>query len=1078
MKDSLYQKFKQDCLKIKDRGTEVTYYRPLQDFLEDFANEVKIKGISTLAIESSKEHETEVGFPDITVTQRGRSVGWIEIKPPDEKLNSQKFKKQFERYQESLENIVFTNLKKWELWQWNKDDKPEKKLEVDFDIINYQNYPEDKLEKLLIRFLELRLIEVRTPQKLAVVLARKAKLLREQVEKALKISGENDHLPKLKETFEKTLIQNITDSQFASMVAETMTYSLLLAILEYSKRDHGEFTLTTATDYLPESIPILTDLYSLIKKVSDSMPSIKEAMNLIIEQLKYTDINKIYKDLSEHGDNVIYFYEPFLTEYDPKEKKNRGVYYTPPEIADYIIRSVDSLLNKNFGKKNGLSDETVHILDPAVGTGTFLYYAIQSIWEKTKKEIKVLGEDIVKKEFNKIVVNHVLKHFYGFEILVAPYAVAHLKITLLLRDLGFDFSTTKNDDDSNNDRLKIYLTNALEDPRRPVLDLLPFFHIADEIKNANKVKLTEPIIAIIGNPPYSGISLNMQPEMRNLIDRYKKVNGEPIKERGALQLEKNLNDDYVKFISFAQSLIENKRQGILAFITNNGFLDNPTLRGMRNNLFNSFDEIYILNLHGNFRRGEKEGDESVFNIKAGNSISIFVKLLPSQQKPNKKVKYFEIIGSKNKKLSFLKNNDIFKTEGWKNIIPKHEMYYFVPREEKLEDEYNDYFSLNKVFIKGSAGIITARDNFVIRFDKKDIITNLNKFKENIDINDDDKFCSILGISNKKGWSIPRAKKEFRSISDFNNYIVDLSYRPFDKRKIFYHKSLIWGMSQPVMRNILGKKNLNLVVCRQVNEEFRHVFVTNLITESCLISNKSKEINYIYPLYLYTNSESEQIDLLSEEKPRPNLSTDLIKDFSEKLGLEFIPTGQGDLKRTFGAEDVFYYIYAILHSSSFRNRYSEQLKSDIPKVPTISDKDLLKKLVNEGKKLVSLHLLGNNPFDKDSKNIFDEPEKWGINIGKVNERGRSDWQITSIDYKEKTKRLLVNENQYLEGIEKEIWEFKIGTYQICEKWLKDRKKEQRNITNELKDFMKIIVSIGKTIKVITKINDLTSDLPIK
>jgi len=409
------EKFKDNILKIQDKATERSYYSHLSNFISEYSQEIGYKDITATPEESSKVNDNQVGFPDITIRDDKRLIGWIEVKLPKDDLNSDKFVKQFSKYKDSLENIIFTNLKVWQLWQWNEKGESTKTAEVLFDPTDFAIGAEKKLERLFTKFLEGKAYEARTPKQLALALAKKTKLLSQQVAESYNSEDKESELYKLKEAFENTLIQDIESHQFANMVAETLAYSLFLSSLEHYKREvNEELTLRTAIDYLPTNIPILTDLYSLVEKVSGSFPNIHQATISLIDQINNTEIARIYHKLTEHKpgeDPVIQFYEPFLAEYDSKEREARGVYYTPKPVVDYIVRSVDYLLKESFDKEDGLADSTVNILDPATGTGTFLMSAIQEIKQGITKKYSTLGNEVVGKEFEKVVLSHILKHF-------------------------------------------------------------------------------------------------------------------------------------------------------------------------------------------------------------------------------------------------------------------------------------------------------------------------------------------------------------------------------------------------------------------------------------------------------------------------------------------------------------------------------------------------------------------------------------------------------------------------------------------------------------------------------------------
>src|SRR3990167_730703 len=709
---------KQKIAKIKDTATERSYYPLLCAFFEEYAksNALKLRNPQATPEETSTQYEHRIGFPDITIRNGNDLIGWIEVKIPQENINAEKFQEQFSRYKESLENIIFTNLREWQLWQW-EEGEAKKMADTSFDLTDINNASSEGFEGFLIKFFEGRAYQTRTPKQLALALAKKTRLLSQQVEEALDKSKEDSELQKLKETFEKTLIQDISEHQFANMVAETMAYSLFLAALEHSRRGNGtELTLTNAIDYLPTNVPILADLYGLVKKVASTIPTIYEATRLLVDQLNASEIERIHQKLVEHKpgeDPVIQFYEPFLKEYDPKEREARGVYYTPKPIVDYIVKSVDWILRNKFNKAKGLAEESVYLLDPATGTGTFLMSAIQEIHGNIKKENSSLGDEMVAREFNRIVLSHILKHFYGFELLIAPYAIAHLKLTLEVERLGFDFVKTKDDADKDNNRFKVYLANTLDDPNKPPAKLFGFDSIPQESENAREVKKNAPILAIVGNPPYSNFGrMNRGEWILDLLKDYKKN----LREKKI-----NIDDDFIKFIRFAQWKLEKTGKGIFAMITSNTFLDGITHRRMRRSLIDTFDEIYIYNLHGSKRKNENvpDGteDQNVFNIMTGVSINIFVKY--PDKKEQTVVNYSDLWGTREKKFSLLINED-FNQSKWQkiNVDDFNEKFrksrwgksfgddfnFFVQKESEMMIEYGDYWGVHEIFKESGSGV--------------------------------------------------------------------------------------------------------------------------------------------------------------------------------------------------------------------------------------------------------------------------------------------------------------------------------------------------------------------------------------
>lgn len=1073
----IIEQTKQKIARIKDIATERSYYPILCEFFQEFAksDSIKLRDAHATPEETTTQYEKKVGFPDITIRNRDELIGWIEVKTPEENLSADKFHDQFTKYRESLENIIFTNLREWQLWQWEDGESKQVGKTVVFDLTKPNSASEEDFEQLLVRFFEGRAYQTRTPKQLALALAKKTRLLSKQVEEALETTDEKSDLWKLKETFEKTLIQDISSHQFANMVAETMAYSLFLSALENERRGNGtELTLTNAIDYLPTNVPILADLYGLIKKVASTIPNIAESAQLLVDQLNASEIERIHQKLIEHKpgeDPVIQFYEPFLAEYDPKEREARGVYYTPKPVVDYIVRSVDWILRNKFGKEKGLADESVNLLDPATGTGTFLMSAIQEIYWNTKKANESLGDEMVSREFNKIVLNHILKHFYGFELLIAPYAVAHLKLTLEIERLGFDFKLSKGDGDTENDRFKVYLANTLDDPNKPPTKLFGFDSIPDESEKAQKVKRDAPILAIIGNPPYSNFGrMNRGDWILDLLKDYKQGLGER---------KINLDDDFIKFIRFAQWKLEKTGQGVFAMITSNTFIDGITHRQMRRSLMDTFDEIYIYNLHGNSRKGEVSPDgsrdENVFNIQSGVSINIFVKLPEKQDRCV--VKYCDLWGLRENKFATLLEENFDKT-GWQTLSPKELNWFFIPRDEKVDEEYSQCMKIVEILPIYNSGIQTKRDNLTVQLSEDDLrqaaddILNLptEEVREKYNLPADG-----------RDWTIPFAKADLKA---HGIKITNILYRPFDLRKTIFTGKSKGFLAYPRTETMkeMTRPNISLDTSRLIpaNQVWDRVFVSNTISDIHAASDQT----YTMPLYLHPEQRESLFVGEAGTIPaarQPNISLTAGRKIAEKVGQVYYPvaeypTKDGDERLT--PEDIFYYAYAIFYSPTYRSRYAEQLKIDFPRLPLTSNKELFRRLVMLGNELVNLHLLGENPFDA-SKTILDEPNKWGIKIGGTAPANLEDWKVADVRYDAKEKRVYVNAGQYFEGVEKEVWEFMIGGYQVCEKWLKDRKKAERVLsTEDLKRYMKIVVALRETIRIMSAIDKAIPSWPMK
>lgn len=1102
--------FREKLNKLSVNANERTLYPLICEFIQSCTSKYIGGPYVATSEESLSAEDKHIGFPDITVRRNNnRLVGWWEIKLPFDKLDKESFNEQFTKYKDSLENILFTNLREWQLWQWDTDSKPQLVDEIEFNVSSFGIGEEKKLENLLIKFFEGKPFEAKTPKQLALALARKTRLLSKQVEETYNEDDKDSDLVKLKSTFEKTLIQNISVHQFANMIAETLAYSLFLAFLEHIHRGNGaKITLQTAIEYLPTNVPVLKDLYDLINKVSSTIPVIYKASLALLEQLEASDIGRIYQKLVEHKpgeDPVIQFYEPFLKEYDPKEREARGVYYTPKPVVDYIVRSVDWILRNKFSKEKGLADESVQLLDPATGTGTFLLSAIQEIHENIKRENSPLGEEMVRREFNKVVLDHILKHFYGFELLIAPYAIAHLKLTLEIERLGFNFKLTKEDKEPDNDRFKVYLANTLDNPDQPPQDFLGFNSIPQESEHARLVKKDTPILAIVGNPPYSGISENpveqtiivsskngkskkkkVKTWIGDLIEDYKYTEGDRNTGKHFGEKKHWLGDDYVKFIRFGHWKINKNGEGVLAFITNHSYLDNPTFKGMRYQLRDSFDEIYILNLHGNSKTekviptGVK--DENVFSIQQGVSISLFIK--NKQRSESCKVFYSDLWGSRQYKFNELLSNNFSQTR-WNEIIPIKPFYFFVPRNNDTLEEFQNYWNVSDIFPLNVTGIVTARDEFITDFNTRELLERIAEFVDPTHSDDE-----IRGkyFGNKKGgkylpgdtrgWKLSEARKSVANL-DHKQFIKSYLYRPFEIRSIYYSSKMVDWSREKLMKDILLGPNIGLVWTRpqSPNYEFS-VLVSNTLIDQCLVGNKSAGggISYIGPVYRYTDKN---LVLFEQSYVSPNINSDFIKAITNKLSLNFIQEGEGDLTNTFGPESILYYIYAILYSPTYRERYSEHLKKDFPRIPITSNVDLFNRLIGYGKQLATLHLLGNNPFGE-IKTVLQDSNNWGI-LPKSTEPGavEQDWNIKDVRYDKNEHRIFINQHQFFEGVESEVWNFTVGGYQVCDRWLKDRKKDNNPLsTDEIKHYIKTCISIRETIKIMKEIDQAILSWPIK
>jgi predicted helicase len=722
------------------------------------------------------------------------------------------------------------------------------------------------------------------------------------------------------------------------------------------------------------------------------------------------------------------------------------------------------------------------ILDPAAGTGTFLYDVIQTIYDTIRRPAKGAWPEYVR--------DHLLPRLFGFELMVAPYAIAHMKLGLALAETGYDFSS--------DERLRVFLTNTLQEAEE--MTDLPLFGqwLADEAKEANEVKRELPIMVVLGNPPYSGHSANaseitqfIEPnkpysvqkadgsivnkiagnkgtliKRKNFIGQllldYYIVDGQPLGEKNS----KWLQDDYVKFIRFAQWRIEQTGSGILAFITNHGYLDNPTFRGMRQNLMNTFSDIYILNLHGNSKKKETcpdgSEDKNVFDIQQGVSIGIFVKQLqsstsvpacdPSALKGRNiaNVYHADLYGKRQSKYDWLNTNNVNQTQ-WREVIPQQPFYLFVPQDDQLRSEYEHGMSLSEVMPQTLLGPNSHRDGFAIAFDEKTAKKRINDLADKRKT--DDEIRRTYQIVDTRDWSLSKA----RNANLTDKEPIACLYRPFDFRFMLYGP-YAFDYHRPEINDHLLRANQALISTRQTKESFSVLSTNKPVGQHKLAT--PYDGSYVSPLYLYPPKEKtglfEHFDWPAGKDGRvPNLSVDFVNELSSDIGLKFVTDGRGDLKKTFGPEDIFNYIYAVFHSPTYRKKYAEFLKIDFPRVPMPKSKELFIQLAKVGEQLSKLHLMESDTLENDR--LWPKFAETGENTV---ESGYPKF-VGSADAPDKG-RVFINKDQYFEGIRQDVWEFMIGGYQVCEKWLKDRRG--RKLTFEdINHYQKITVALAETIR---------------
>lgn len=867
---------------------------------------------------------------------------------------------------------------------------------------------------------------IKSGKRLSEIMGAKARRICTNINILLKLNTEDEtkatEISKVYQLMKNLLVHDLEPDKFADMYAQTLVYGLFVA--RYNDKTPDNFSRVEARDLIPASNPFLREFFDHI-----AGPRFEKGLSIIIDELcrvfSVSDvkdiINKHLKlnesDQTDAKDPIIHFYEDFLSEYNPVERKRMGAYYTPIPVVQYMVRAVDEVLKTHFKLPKGLADNStethdvisqgkkakqtyhkVQILDPATGTATFLNETIKFVADKFK------GQEGMWPDYAK---NNLIPRLHGFELMMGAYTIAHLKLGLTLKNLGVN---------DIGGRLGVYLTNSLEEgiPHQP--DLFSFGlaeAVTHESTEAAHIKSGRPIMVIIGNPPYSVSSNNKSDFIQNLIKEYKK----DLNER-----KTNLDDDYIKFIRFSEDLIEKNGSGIVAMITNNSFIDGVTHRQMRKHLLRTFDDIYIIDLHGNSKKKEVSPDgskdENVFDIQQGVSINIFIK------KPNKKssqlanVYHKDLFGKRNLKFGWLNQHNINNSE-FKKLSHQAPYYFFVPKDFRLQDEYERGFKVDELFMVSNSGIKTDRDELFIDFDRDNL---------------EDRFIKLLSRDYDQDFKIKYKVEDSGSYKlidrlrdkHFNNINIEgIQYRPFDTRYIYYDRQLVSRPGYTVSRNIINNKNnlvLNLSRTVSSNLQWKNILVSNKIVDVHTVGDQ----NYAFPLWLY----DEQGNKTS------NLTAEIVKAIRLKAP-------------DCDEQGIFDYIYGVLHWPAYRTKYKEFLKIDFPRVPYPANQAEFNKFREVGEKLRSLHLM-TDPSVNDFITTYSTP---GSN------------EVTKLKYTD--GKVYINDTQYFGKVPEAAWNFYIGGYQPAQKWLKDRKGRKLN-SDDIDHYQKIIKVLAETDKIMRQI----------
>ncbi|MBO4615005.1 MAG: N-6 DNA methylase [Bacteroidales bacterium] len=941
---------------------------------------------------------SECGAPDFIILKGESPIAFIEAKDlQDTDLDGKKeHKEQFERYRASLDHIIFTDYLDFHLYENGEFVDAVRLADVRGEKIVLNKESVNKFLELINRLANATPQRITSPMRLAKVMASKARLLANVIEKAL----ENDkdktsELANQMKVFQKLLIHDMNEKTFADIYAQTIAYGLFTARL--NDKTPEDFSRMEANMLIPKSNPFLRKIFNDIAGFNvDSR--IAWIVDDLVEAFLVTDMSKVMKDFgksTKRNDPIMHFYEDFLNQYDPQTKAKRGVYYTPQPVVDFIVRAVDDILKHDFNLPMGLADNSmiehevvndqytgkkgdaktlkkqmhrVQILDPATGTGTFLATAIRQIHANMEGQWGA---------WNSYVEQHLLPRLNGFELMMASYTIAHLKLGMVLQETGFTQQSDK--------RFRVYLTNSLEEHNADTGTLFSAA-ISNESNEASYIKRDTPVMVMIGNPPYSGESSNKGEWINQLMTAYKKEPGGtfPLQERNS----KWINDDYCKFIRLAQNYIDKNKIGVVAFINNNGFLDNPTFRGMRWSLMQSFDKLYILNLHGNSMKHETcfdgSPDENVFDIMVGTSINIFVKTGKKATNSLSEVYYCDLMGERQMKYDWLIQHNL-ETSDYKNITPCAPHYLFVPQNNDLLDEYRQGFIVSELLKVNSMGVTTGDDKNLIGYTHDDLIE----------------------LGNER-------------------LIRKITYRPFDSRYIYYDTKKLARARWPFM-GLFDRNNIGICLIRiNSKDDDLCVYAINCITDKTILS--SKDNANVFPLYLYSDEGKVCV---------PNLNKEIWNKINTIIGEETIP------------ENIFDYIYAVLHSPDYRAKYKQFLKIDFPRIPYPKNKEEYHRLANIGSQLRHLHLMENVPsskyaqFNISGSNVVEKPEYKANNV----------W---------------INKEQCFSDVPETAWNFYIGGYQPAQKWLKDRKGRELTF-DDIAHYRKIISILLETDRLMKEID---------
>ena len=1019
--------------------TEHTY-RPALTLLCDTLGAGEVRAIN-------EAKRIRCGAPDITLMLKDIAIGYIEAKNVGERIRNftnLANKDQFERYTNDLDNLIYTDCLKWDFYLNGNLVRSVSIAEIRGGELKPKPDNFDELADYLLDFLGQRPKTIKTAEELTEYMAKRTHMIRYSFEKSLTSADADTLIEDLKEqhdAFKKMLVKDISAKNFADMYAQTITYGIFIARL-YSKNP-VTFSRQEAPKLLPTTYPFLKDLFRFIasEDLTDALDwSIDDLANLY----RSADVESImatYGRGTGREDPFLHFYEDFLKAYNPEERKSSGVYYTPEPVVDFIVRAVDLVLKREFNLRGGLanSEKTdvtwkldrkegeeyrdelrnvhkIQILDPATGTGTFLAQVIRHISKQIKPSAPGNWDAYVDKDL--------LPRLHGFEFMMAPYVMCYLKLDMVLDSLGY--KPTKD----RPKRMSIYLTNSLTGANKNIPSL-PFAKwLKKEAQGAADIKDNQPIMCVIGNPPYAGESINKDPWILKLLEDYKQS---PQLKKPAQT--KWLSDDYVKFIRMAQHMVDKNGEGVVGMITNHSYLDNPTFCDMRWQLMKSFDEIYVLDLHGNSRKKEiapnDEPDKNVFDIMAGVSIIIAWKQKQAEgtEKPLAQVFRGDLWGEREEKFKALSAESL-DSGLFNELKPCAPNYLFIPMDYELMKKYEEGFKITDFMPVYAPGIVTTHDQFSISWDAQEARKKIEDF---LTTETEAEARELWRLCSQSQWNYDNAKAEL-SKNEWHDKVVEIAYRPFDTRTTVYNTHVAVHLrDKRVMRHFLAGDNLGFLISRSATGQssWQEIQCTDKIVEFGIMSTRPGNSTPVFPLHLYPNGDKD-LDTNGHSK-KVNM------DKTIRKAIEDIAT---DSKHSTPDEyAIFDYIYGILHAPEYRRLYLEFLKADFPYIPYPKDSAEFWHLSSIGTKLRKLHLMEG----------WDSPAVYTF-------RGKGDSIVKYTRFDD--KKVWINDTQYFDSVPESAWDFFIGGYQPAKMWLKKRRGrtlEQKDID----DYQKIIAVLVQT-----------------